>query len=108
MNCIRYNMNNVAFKTVDIERYLEVVINKNGKYSEQCLKAAKKTNCVLGMITRNIKFTNAANIVRFYKSLVRPKLKYCIQAWSPYHKKILKFWKEYKIGLQKWYMGVGI
>ena len=29
---------------------------------------------------------NAAIIMRLYKSLVRPRLEYCIQAWSPYHK----------------------
>ena len=28
-----------------------------------------------------------AIIMRLYKSLVRPRLEYCIQAWSPYHKK---------------------
>ena len=39
------------------------------------------------MIKRNIKCKNAAIIMRLYKSLVRPRLKYCIQAWSPYHKK---------------------
>ena len=38
-----YNMNNATLKTVDVERYLEVIINKNGKYSEQCLMAAKKS-----------------------------------------------------------------
>ena len=49
---------------------------------------SKKANCVLGMIERNIKCKNAAIIMRLYKSLVRPRLlKYCIQAWSPYHKK---------------------
>ena len=37
-----YNMNNATLKTVDVKRYLGVVINKNGKYSEQCLMAAKK------------------------------------------------------------------
>ena len=43
------------------------------------------------MIKRNIKCKNAAIIMRLYKSLVRPRLEYCIQAWSPYHKKdILK------------------
>ena len=42
------------------------------------------------MIKRNIKCKNAAIIMRLYKSLVslvRPRLKYCLQAWSPYHKK---------------------
>ena len=37
-----YNMNNATFKTVDVERDLGVIINKNGKYSEQCLMTAKK------------------------------------------------------------------
>ena len=48
---------------------------------------SKKANCVLGMIKRNIKCKNAVIIMRFYKSLVRHRLEYCIQAWSPYHKK---------------------
>ena len=38
------------------------------------------------MIKRNIKFTDAAIIMRLYKSLVQPRLEYCIQAWSPFHK----------------------
>ena len=80
-------MNNATLKTVEVERDLRVVINKNGKYSEQCFMVAKKANCVLGMIKRNIKFKNAAIIMRLYKSLVRSRLEYCIQARSLYHKK---------------------
>ena len=45
-----YNMNNATLKAVDLERDLGVVINKNGKYSEQCLMAAKTANCVLGRL----------------------------------------------------------
>ena len=37
-----YNMNNATLKTADVERDLGVIINKNGKYSEQCLMEAKK------------------------------------------------------------------
>ena len=37
-----YNMNNLTLKTVDLYRDLRIIINKNGKYSEQCLMAAKK------------------------------------------------------------------
>ena len=33
-------MNNATLKTVDFERDLGVVTNKNGKYSEHCLMAA--------------------------------------------------------------------
>ena len=50
--------------------------------------AAKKANCVLGMIKRNVKCKNAAIIMRLYKSLVRPRLEYCIQTWSTYKKYI--------------------
>ena len=64
---------NCILKTVDLERDLEVVINKNGKYCEQCLMAEKKAHCVFGMIKRNIKCKNAAIIVGLYKSLVRPR-----------------------------------
>ena len=35
-----YNMNNATLTTVDVKRYLRVSINKNWKYSEQCLMAA--------------------------------------------------------------------
>ena len=35
-----------------------------------------------------MKCKNAAIIMRLYKSLVLPRLEYCIQAWSPYHKDI--------------------
>ena len=54
-----YNMNNATLKTVDVERDLGVIINKNGKYSEQFLMAAKKEKCIIGMIKRNIKCKNA-------------------------------------------------
>ena len=101
-----YNMNNATLKTVDLERDLGVVINKNGRYSEQCLMAAKKANCVLGMIKSNIKCKNAAIIMGIYKSLVRPRLEYCIQAWSTYHKKDIevleRVQKRAKNGLWIW------
>ena len=38
-----YSVNNATYKTVDVERDLGVVIKNNGKYSEQCLMAAKKS-----------------------------------------------------------------
>ena len=70
--------------------------------------AAKKANCVLGMIKRNIKCKNAAIIVGLYKPLVRPRLEYCIQAWSPYHKKNIEVLERVEKRATKWFMDMGI
>ena len=59
------------------------------------------------MIKRYIKCKNAAIIMRLYKSLVRPRLEYCVQAWSPYHKKDIEVLERVQNGRQKWFMDVG-
>jgi ribonucleases P/MRP protein subunit RPP40 len=69
------------------EKDLGIIIDKSGKSSEQCIMAAKKANSILGMIKRNIKFKSKQVIVKLYKALVRPRLEYCIQVWSPYLRK---------------------
>ena len=69
--------------------------------------AAKKANCVLGMIKRNIKCKNAAIFIRLYKSLVRPRLEYCIQAWSPYHKKDIEVLERIQKQATKMVYGYG-
>ena len=43
-----YNMNNATLKTVDVERDLGVIINKNGKYLEQCLMESKESKLCFG------------------------------------------------------------
>ena len=66
------------------ERDLGVIIDKSGKSAEQCKAAVKKANSVLGMIKRNIHFKSKEVMVKLYKSLVRPRLEHCVQAWGPY------------------------
>jgi hypothetical protein len=82
-----YSLGGNVLKKIEQEKDLGVMINFNGKQSEQCLIAAKKANTVLGMIKRNISFKSKENMVRLYKALVRPRLEYCIQAWCPYLRK---------------------
>ena len=77
----------ILSKTVK-QKDLGVTMNANMKVSEQCRIAASKGNQVLGMIRRNITYYKEKSlIVPFYKSIVRPQLQYCIQAWSPYLRK---------------------
>ena len=60
------------------------------------------------MIKRNIRCKNAAIIMRLYKSLVRPRLEYCIKGWSLYHKKDIEILEKVQKRATKWFMGVGI
>ena len=60
------------------EKDLNVVNDRSGKSSEQCILAARIANTVLGMIKRNISLKSKDVIVRFYKALVRPRLKCCV------------------------------
>ena len=64
-------------------------MNASIKVSEQCRIAASKGNQVLGMIRRNITYKEKRLIVPLYKTLIRPQLEYCIQAWSPYLRKYI-------------------
>ena len=49
----------------------------------------KTANRILGMIKRTFCYLNREIVLQLYKSLVRPHLEYCIQAWRPHlHKDI--------------------
>ena len=82
-----YLMEGNRLKQSDGERDLGVIISSSGKPSEQCLAAAKKANRMLGLIKRNFKSRSKDVVVRLYKTLVRPRLEYCVQSWCPYLQK---------------------
>lgn len=82
-----YELNNSTLKSVNVERDLGVLLDKNMKFDEQCNLAASSANRTLGMIRRSITCKSKKIIVQLYKGLVRPKLEYCIQAWRPHLKK---------------------
>ena len=57
------------------------------KVSEQCGIAAAKGNQIRGLIRRYIVYKEKELIIPMYKTIVRPHLEYCVQAWRPYRKK---------------------
>ena len=83
----QYEMGGIVLKTSEEERDLGVIVHTNGKPSRQCVEAAKRGNKVLGMVKRTMLSRNKDLIIRLYKTLVRPHLEYCVQAWSPVLKK---------------------
>jgi ribonuclease P/MRP protein subunit RPP40 len=77
---------NELIKTTE-EKDLGVIITDNFKVARQCASAAKKGFQMLGMIARTIVSREKAVIIPLYKSLVRPHLDFCVQAWRPHLQK---------------------
>ena len=57
---------------------------KHWMYQSNVSGAANKANAMLGMINRAFKYKTKEVVFKLYKSLVRPHLDYCIQAWHPF------------------------
>ena len=83
-NCSSYSMGDRDLGEVDEEKDLGVIINNRFKVDKQCAKVSKTSNRVLGLIYRTFACKNKNIILKLYKSLVRPHLDYCCQAWRPH------------------------
>ena len=82
-----YSMEGSNLESITEERDLGILIHNSLKVEKQCMKAANAANQMLGMIKRSFTFHEKDVILSLYKTLVRPKLEYCIQAWRPHFKK---------------------
>jgi hypothetical protein len=69
------------------EKDLGVVMQDDLKVDRQCNRAASKANTMLGMIKRNFTCKSKEVIIPLYKTLVRPHMDYCVQAWKPHLRK---------------------
>ena len=85
---------------------LDIILSSDFKVSNQCIKAANTANQILGMINKTIVCKHADIILPLFKSLVRPHIVYCIQAWRPWLQKDFiekPYWKGFKRELLKWW-----
>ena len=82
-----YKMGDVVLGRTTQEKDLGVTFSADMKVPEQSGIAASKGNKILGLIRRTITYKEKQLIVPLYKAIVRPHLKYCIQACRTYRKK---------------------
>ena len=80
-------MDGNILESVEEERDLWVIIQRDLKVDKQCAKAAKTAHSVLSMIRRSFIKKGVDIILPLYKFLVRPRLEFCVQAWSPFLRK---------------------
>ena len=77
-------MNGAQIEETKEEKDLGVWMDATMKPGKQCAKAAKAANFTLGQIQRAFHYRTKKTLVPLYKSFVRPKLEFAIQAWSPW------------------------
>ena len=83
----KYSLCGNVLKDSEEERDLGIIVDSSLKFSEQCNTAVKNANSILGIIRRTIRCKSQNIIKKLYTALVRPKLEYCVQVWSPRFKK---------------------
>ena len=78
-----YKLNNETLVKITEERDLGVVFNNSFGFSNHISEIVSKANQKIGWTMRNIISREAYVITRVYKTLIRPHVEYCTQAWAP-------------------------
>ncbi|KFW01656.1 hypothetical protein N327_11723, partial [Fulmarus glacialis] len=83
----QYRLRDEGIESSPAEKDLGVLVDENLDMSRQCALTAWKANRILGRIKRSVARRSREVILPLYCALVRPHLEYCVQLWSPQHKK---------------------
>ena len=79
--------NSIAIEQTEEEKDLGVHVTEDLKSSTQCVRSAAKARSVMGMISRNFRILDKDDFLLIHEIYIRPRMEYCVQAWSPHLKK---------------------
>ena len=80
-----YLLEGIQLADTKEERDLGIIIRDDLKFHTQVAEVAKKCNKLLGLIYRTFTCKRKDIIIKLYKSIIRPHMDYCSQAWRPHH-----------------------
>ena len=79
----QYLFGGVPLRCVESEKDLGVVFNTSFNFEDHVRKCIAKANGTIAWLTRNIISRETSVMLGLYKSLVKPHIEYCSQAWAP-------------------------
>jgi len=85
--CYQYRLGDEGLESSPAKKDLRVLVGEKLDMSQKCVLAAQKANRILGCIKRRVANRSMEVILPLCSALVRPHLEYCLQLWSPQHKK---------------------
>ncbi|KAK4826183.1 hypothetical protein QYF61_006127 [Mycteria americana] len=102
----QYRLGHDVIESSPAEKDLGVLMDEKLDMSRQCALTARNANRILGCITRSMASRSRDVILPLYSALVRPHLEYCIQLWSPQHKKDMDLLEGVQRGATKMIRGL--
>jgi len=83
----QYSLGDERIESSPAKKDLGVLVDEKLGMSRQCVLTAHKANCIMGCIKRSVDSRLREATLPLCSALMRPHLEYCVQLWSPQHRK---------------------